>query len=259
MPTSYGHRCFRQFLFRATDVADLGDRVNPDREQLAHRSVLTEGVCGGEAPLLHRSGCERRPAEDVARSEDVLDGGPVVRTDDDPPALVGLQASTLELEVLRLPLATGGVEDDLGGDLLPARELRQRAVGMTLNGGHFLTQAEDDTDVAQVVLQTLRDLGIAEVEQARAFLNDRDLCAERCEHGGVLDADHPRTYDDHRVRDSGQSQQAVGIEDRSVVEFHVGRVGWACPRGNDDPVRTTCRSSLPDTATVCASKKRALP
>ena len=188
--------------------------------------------------MLHRSGGERRPADDVARSEDVLDCCPVVGTDGDPTALIGLQARTLELEVLRLPLATGGVEDDLRGDLLPACELRQRALGVALYGGHLFTQAEDDTDVTQVVLQTLSDLGVAELEQAHALLDDRDLCAERSEHRGVLDADHSCPDNDNGVRDPVEVEQAVGVEDRPVVEFHLGRVRRARPGGDDHPVGT---------------------
>jgi hypothetical protein len=97
------HGCLCQFLLRATDETDLGDRVDADGQQLAHGSVLPGGVCRGNSPLLHRRGRKRRSAHDVARREDVLDGSPVVGTDGDPTALIGLQARTLELEVLRLP------------------------------------------------------------------------------------------------------------------------------------------------------------
>ena len=47
-----------------------------------------------------------------------------------------------------------------------------------------------------MVLERLDDLRVAELEQAAALLDDRDLAAERGEHRRVLDADHAGADDD---------------------------------------------------------------
>ena len=38
---------------------------------------------------------------------------------------------------------------------------------MPLDRGHLLAEPEDDAEIAQVVLEALRDLDVAEIEQAR--------------------------------------------------------------------------------------------
>ena len=88
-----------------------------------------------------------------------------------------------------------------------------------LDRDHLLAEAEGHADVAQVVLQRLGDLVVAEVEQAVALLDHGHLGAERREHGRVLDADHAAADDDERARQVRQLQDAVGVEHRRVVEL----------------------------------------
>ena len=47
---------------------------------------------------------------------------------------------------------------------------------MPLDADDRLAEAEGDAEVAQVVLQRLDDLRVAELEQALALLDDRDAC-----------------------------------------------------------------------------------
>ena len=61
----------------------------------------------------------------------------------------------------------------------------------------LLAEAEGDRLVAQVELQRLDDLGVAEVEHLRALLDHGHAGAERGEHRGVLDADHAGADHDH--------------------------------------------------------------
>ena len=83
----------------------------------------------------------------------------------------------------------------------------------------LLAQAERDVVAAQQVLERLADLAVEEVERAVALVDDRDLGAERAEHRGVLDADHAGADDRHRARHAPvELQQAVGVDDRAVVE-----------------------------------------
>ena len=57
-----------------------------------------------------------------------------------------------------------------------------------------------DAEVAQVVLERLDDLEVAELQHPLALLDDRYLRAEGGEHRGVLDPDHAGPGDDHRAR-----------------------------------------------------------
>jgi hypothetical protein len=102
---------------------------------------------------------------------------------------------------------------------------------------HLLAESEDDANVAQVVLEPLGDLDVAEIEKACALLHDRDLGAECGEHRGVLDADDSCPYDNHRLRDSIEQEQPVGVEDRPVVERHIARVRRTCPARDHHPLR----------------------
>ena len=51
---------------------------------------------------------------------------------------------------------------------LPLSSVRDGAAVVPLDGGDGLAEAEDDAEVAQVVLQRLDDLVVAEVEHARS-------------------------------------------------------------------------------------------
>ena len=126
----------------------------------------------------------------------------------------------------------GGVEHGVGGDPLAALEVRDGAVVVPLDRDHLLAEAERDADVAQVVLERLGDLVVAEVEQAVALLDHGDLGAERGEHRRVLDADHAAADDDERARQVRQLQDAVRVEhacesSNSTVFGRFGRVPTA--------------------------------
>ncbi len=62
----------------------------------------------------------------------------------------------LQAELLGRALAAGGVEHDVRDDPLAARELRERPAASPLDADDRLPEAEDDAEVAQVVLQRLR-------------------------------------------------------------------------------------------------------
>ncbi len=149
--------------------------------------------------------------------------GAVGRPDLDAAALVGLQPRLLQVERPGGALAAGGVQHRLRRDALAAGELRDGAVVVAVDADDGLAEAEGDAEVAQVVLQRLDDLRVAELEQALALLDDRDARAERREHRRVLDADHAGADHDHRGRDVVELQDAVGVEDRALVERDVLR------------------------------------
>ena len=103
-----------------------------------------------------------------------------------------------------------------------------------LDGGHGVAETEDDTEVAEMVLQRLDYLSVAELEHARPLLDDRDLRAERREHRGVLDPDHTCADDDEGAGDSLQAQQAVRVDDRQPVEVDRHGMSRLGAYGNDD-------------------------
>ena len=116
-------------------------------------------------------------------------------------------------------LAPGRVEHRLGRDALAALEHDQRAALVALDGLDRLAEAEDHAEVAQRELQRAHDLRVAERQQLAPRVDHGDLGADGGEHRGVLDADHAGADDDERLRDLGEVEDAVGVEDRLLVEL----------------------------------------
>jgi hypothetical protein len=112
----------------------------------------------------------------------------------------------------------------------------QSRVAAPVDGGDLLAEAEDDAEIAQVVLEPFDDLRVAEVEEAGTLLDDGRLRSQRGEHRRVLDADDAGAHDHHRGRDAPQPQQTVGVEDRAVVELDGRRPRGASAGGDHDPL-----------------------
>ena len=133
-----------------------------------------------------------------------------------------------------LTLTARRVHHRLRGDLLSAGQRRDRARGTDVDGGHLLAEAERHRQVAQVELQRLDHLGIAEVQHAVALLDHGDLGPERGEHRRVLDADHARAHDHHRRRQGLQIQDPVGVQHPVLVELDARRAGRLGAGGDHD-------------------------
>ena len=101
---------------------------------------------------------------------------------------------------------------------------------------HGLAEPKGDGQVAQVVLECLNHLDVAELQHPLALLDHGDLGAQRREHGRVLDPDHPGTRDDHRARHLLQVNDPVGIDHGALVELHGGGPGRAGAGGDHDLV-----------------------
>ena len=158
-----------------------------------------ECVVGGQSALLHRGRGQCGEADHVADGVDVLHLGLELFVDPDPSATLDLQAGVLQIEVVGLTLASRGVHHRFGGNLLAAGQGGDRARGADVDGGHLLAEPEGHRQVAQMEFQRFDDLGVAEVQHVGAFFHHGDLGAQRGEHGGVFDADHTGTHDDHRA------------------------------------------------------------
>ncbi len=89
-----------------------------------------------------------------------------------------------------------------------------------------------------MVLERFDDFDVAELEHPVALLHDRHLGAQGGEHGRVLDSDHSRAGDHHGARHSLQVDDAVGVDDRPVVELHAGWPGRPGTGGDHDLVGT---------------------
>ena len=188
----------------------------------------------GDAALLHGRRRERREADHVADGVDALDRRAVELVDLDLPARVGLDAERLEAEAGGRALAAGRVEHGLRRDALAALEHDQRAALVALDGLDRLAEAEDHAEVAQRQLQRAHDLGVAERQQLAPRVDDRDLGADGGEHRRVLDADHAGADDDERLRDLLEVEDAVGVEDRLLVELDGRRPHGAAARRDHD-------------------------
>src|SRR5580700_7785946 len=187
--------------------------------------------------LLGGGGRQGGETDNVADRVDVRHLGPEVLVHHDPATLVGVQAGRVEAESLTGPLPAGRVHDGVGGDLLPAQQRRDGALGPRLDRGHRLPEPEGDSEIAQVVLERLDHLDVTELEHPVALLHDGDLGAEGGEHGRVLDPDHAGARDHHRARDRLQVDDPVGIDDGALVELDAGRPGGPGAGGDHDLVR----------------------
>ena len=139
-----------------------------------------------------------------------------------------------QVEVFGLALPARGVHDRLGRDLLTAGQRGDRARGADVDGGHLLAESERDREVAQVELQRLDDLWVAEVEHVVALFHHGDLGAQCGEHRGVLDADHTGAHHHHRRRQRLQVEDAVGVQHAVFVELDTGRAGRLGAGGDHD-------------------------
>jgi hypothetical protein len=184
---------------------------------------LPEGVVGRQPPLVHRGRRERGETDDVADGVDVLDRCPVVLVHGEPAAPVRLEPDGGQVELLGHALAARGVHHRVGRDALAAD---QRGYGGLIRHVHvadLLAEPEGHRQVAQMELQRLHDLRIAELEHPLALLDHRDPAAQRGEQRRVLDPDHPGPDDHERRWDLLQLEYLVGVEHPGRVEVDLGR------------------------------------
>src|SRR5271157_4966069 len=233
-----GHVVLGELLFGPPYEADLGNAVDADRMQVADRvQRLPAGVMRRDPALFGGGGRQGGETDYVADRVDVRHRGPEALVHHDPAALVGGQAGRVQVEIVAGPLPAGRVHDGVGGDLLPAQQRRDGALGPRLDRGHRLGEPEGDGEIAQVVLERLDHLDVTELEHPVALLHDRDLGAEGREHGRVLDPDHAGARDHHRARDRLQVDDPVGGDDGALVELDAGRPGGPGAGGDHDLVR----------------------
>src|SRR5262249_38815107 len=144
-----------------------------------------------------RSRRQRRKADDIPRGVDVWDCGLEMLVDADPPAVVERDAGGLEGQQIGVRLSAHGVEQRRPGYGLSALERGDNGTARILfHREYFFPEAEDDSEVPQVILQMLDDLAVHKVEYFRPLLDDRNPNLQRRAHRGVLDSDHARADND---------------------------------------------------------------
>src|SRR5262249_34731685 len=184
-----GDRRLGQLALTLADERDLGDRVDPVRDQARdHPQRLTEGGERRKPTLLHRGGREAREADDVTGGEDVRLSRAKVGADCNPTALIRLELRRGAVERLGGALPSGREENDLRRNQLAAAQPRDDCAVGTLDRLDRLTEAKGDAESAQVVLQRLDDLLVDEIEYPRPLLDEGHLDAERSGHRRVLEA-----------------------------------------------------------------------
>ena len=163
---------------------------------------LAERVIGRQPALVHRGRGQRGEADHVADGVDVVDLGLVVLVDEDPAAVVGLQAGGGQVEVVGLALPAGGVHHRVGGDLLAAG---QRGDGARAPTSTAVTSSPNRKVTARSRRWNRSASTISGSQNSSIvvpLLDDGDLGAQRGEHRRVLDADDAGADDDHRRRDA---------------------------------------------------------
>jgi hypothetical protein len=117
-----------QLLLGGTHVADLGNRVDREREvrRRSRRTLEAEGMPHGAAALVHRRRRERRIADHVAHGIDVRVHCLVARVHLEEPVGVRGDAQRLQSEVLGVAVASHAVEN-VDGALDALRVCRGRA------------------------------------------------------------------------------------------------------------------------------------
>ena len=186
-----------ELVLGLADEADLRDGVDPEREQVVPERARLEAerVRRGDAPLLGGRGRQAGEADDVAGGLDVRHGRAVRRADLDPAPVVALETGVRERERLRRALTPCGVEHGVGGDLLAARERRQRPGLVLLDALDALAQAEGDVDVAQVVAQasTMSRSAKSRISGLRSTTVTRDPSAANIEANSIPITPAPTT------------------------------------------------------------------
>ena len=238
MPTSNGIGLGGQVGLELPAVGDLGDGVDADGLQglqLARR--LAEGVRRGQPALVHRGRRQRREADHVADGVDVRHLGGVAAVDLQPPAR-GRRVTPARSRFSRsvLPWRPAEYMTISAATFLPEASVVIVPRPGALHRRHLLAEPEGHGVVAQVELERLDDLGIAEVEHLGALLDQRHPGAQGGEHRGVLDADHAGPDHHHGVGHLLQLEDLVGVEHPRAVELDVGRSRRQRAGGDDDLV-----------------------
>ena len=229
------NRSFGQFNLGGADIGHLGDRINADRLQLGHPvHRLAECVVGGQPTLFHRRRGERGKADDVADGVDVVDLGLEPFVDEDPAAVVGLQARVARSRWSVWPCRPAEYITVSAGICLPLASLvmvppAPTSTAVTSSPNRNVTARSRRWNRNASMIS-----GIAEFQHGVALFDDGDLGAQRGEHRCVLDADHAGADHDHGRRDRLEIKDAVGVQHSLLVEldtFGAGRLG---PGGDDD-------------------------
>ena len=182
---------------------------------LARLELAAQHVAGGAAALLHRRAGERGEADDVADGVNVRHGGLELRVAADAAAFVDFQAGPVEAKRVGVAGAADAEQHRFAEQSLAAFEFDGDAARLGFaNRYDAFAQAENHAERAGMVEQRFDDFAVAELEQLRAAVDDRDLHAERGEHDGVFEADHAAADDDHRAGHAAEREDFVGVEDR---------------------------------------------
>ena len=196
---------------------------------------LAERVVGGQPALVHRRGGQRREADHVADGVDVVDLGlELARRRRSARGCRSRGRRSPGRGVRSGPAGPPSTSTVSAGICLPLASVVTVPAAPTSTRGHLLAEAERHRQVAQVELQRLDDLRVAELQHVVALLDHRDLGAERGEHRGVLDADDAGADDHHRRRQRLQVEDAVGVQHPVFVELDAGRPGRLGAGGDHD-------------------------
>ena len=188
------------------------------------------------AALLHGRGGQRGKADDVAGRIDVGNCCLEVLVDGEAASRIRGQADRLQIESRRLRRCGRPHRAGRGGDLLAALQPTTTCRRDAPRSRRPLLHGKRDADAAHLVLQGFDDSVIDKFQQARPLVDQSDVHAHHGQDRGVFRADHAAADDHDRLGKMLEREEAVGVDDRVVVEWNVGRSGRERPTGDDDEV-----------------------
>src|SRR6185503_18434657 len=101
---------------------------------------------------------------------------------------------------------------------------------------HFLAEPHGYPGVAQMIAERFNNLAIRKFEQAVTFFNQGHPHAENGEHAGVFNAHDTSTYHDQGMRQRGQAEYLVAVDDGSAVDRHLRGCRGLGADGDDDAI-----------------------
>lgn len=162
----------------------------------------------------------------VADTSDALDGGVVLRVDDDATLVIDLDADFVEVEAVCVRPASDGDEDDVGleGVFLAALgclglDGDRSVVALHLGAEDFGVQFELEALFGEDLLERLGDLVVDALSaDAAEELDDGDLGAEPAPDRAHLEADDAAADDGHPFWDLFEIECAGAADDALLVD-----------------------------------------
>src|SRR5215471_10066530 len=220
-----------QLFFCVSDHRDFRDRINPIGDKHGRDGGgLTKHVTARQTSLLHRGAGQSRKSNHITSSIDVRDRSLEVFIHRQFPAPIALKSGGREVELIAVGLAANGIQQCLSVDVLAAFQFGKHTIArfVETDGNHALPKPEYRPELPQLKAERLDNFPILEIQQQRTLIQQRDLHAQRGEHGSIFQSDDSRADDDQVSRHFFQAVNLVRVNDALAVNRNLRRVRRTC-------------------------------